>query len=454
MVAPTKRMQIWMKTHLAIGLALALLSGCDTGPHPVRPGRPDAAAGTDGGSGGFGGGGGSRPDAAGSGGSGGFGSGGSGGFGSGGSGGRGGTGGSGGTGGQDAGFDAPDSGETGDTPDVAVDSPMADAVDGADAPPADAPGPDVVEAHPHDATVPDGGWRYPNPDGRLCGNSKHTLGKTPAEFLIVLDRSGSMAALTTPPRTRWDDARDAVYDAVLASQNFAWGVKLFPMGPGSCTIGPSVEVPVAFSSGPALQAAIDPAGPPGGPLGNGTPTESALRAGTAYLKTVTSMLPKYLLLVTDGAPTCLGDNPSARDEANAIAAITDAAAAGFRTFVIGIATATADIDTLNKMADAGGTARAGATHYYPASNRADLDAAIQTITRAVTNCVFPLVTKPLDPDFVGVTVGGSLIPRDLDWIEGWDYTNSGTAIEIHGSACETLKTGMTLNVGIHFGCPN
>jgi hypothetical protein len=258
---------------------------------------------------------------------------------------------------------------------------------------------------------------------------------------------------TTASRTRWSDARDAVYAAVLANQNFAWGLKLFPNGPDECGLDPDVEVPVGFGSGPALEAAIEPAGPPEGALGAGTPTAAAIGAATAYLKKVTTALPKYIVLVTDGEPNC-ADNPLFGMSAEMIAVntIADTAAAGFKTFVIGIGIS--GIATLNEMAIAGGRPRTGEPRFYPADNRAELDAALETITRAVTTCAFPLVTRPLDPDFVSVTAGSSLIPRDPTQVEGWDYTMGGTAIEIHGSHCEALKTGKTLNVGVYFGCPN
>ena len=106
------------------------------------------------------------------------------------------------------------------------------------------------------------------------------------------------------------------------------------------------------------------------------------------------------------------------------------------------------------MAVAGGKPRAGTPRFYPASNRADLAAALDAITFAVTTCTFPLVTRPLDPNFVSVTVGSRLLPRDPTHTEGWDYVMNGAAIEVFGSVCTELKNGTALTAGVHFGCPN
>ena len=45
---------------------------------------------------------------------------------------------------------------------------------------------------------------------------------------------------------------------------------------------------------------------------NGTPTDEAIKVATSYLKTVTSPLPKFIVLVTDGVPSCNADDPEVR----------------------------------------------------------------------------------------------------------------------------------------------
>ena len=410
--------------------------GAGTGGGTGTGGRPGTGGTAGGGFGGSGGGfGGSGGGFGGTGGAGGGAAGGTGGFG--GSGGAGGLGGLGGTGG----IYRPDARPPVDLP-PPVDRP----------PPPDYPPFDVVSI---DRTpLPDGQFHYPNLDGKLCGSDEYILPKFTADVLVVLDRSGSMGdRVGAGTATKWTDTSAAVKATVAGSTNLSWGLKLFPTGSQRCAASATVEVPVSGTSAAAVRTTIDGAGPPMGTLGEGTPTTATITAATAYLKSLTFPFPKYIVLATDGAPTCLGGNSDMRDEAQAVAAIQAAATAGFKTFVIGIGTAAADVDTLNRMAEAGGTPRAGTTKYYPAANRAELTAALDTITASLITCVFPLAHRPPDPSFVTVTVGGTPILRDLQHQQGWDYINGGAAIQIYGPSCESLKRGTVAGAGIYYGCP-
>ena len=96
--------------------------------------------------------------------------------------------------------------------------------------------------------------------------------------------------------------------------------------------------------------------------GNGTPTAAAIGAGAAYLHTVMDQSPKFMMLVTDGAPTCAGtigaplSDDAAMAQADAVAAIAAARAEGFPTIVVAPSTTTAagDVAALNALAQAGG----------------------------------------------------------------------------------------------------
>jgi hypothetical protein len=396
---------------MTIGLALALLAGCSVSKTPPPGPGVDARPGA---------GGGAAAAAAPT--------------GTGGGGGNGGGGGIAGGGGTGAELDAAVNG-------TADAGPDADAGrDGADLPPA------------RDArALPDGPYRYPDPSGALCGDTRHTLAKTPAEVMLVLDRSGSMAELTIPPSTRWDDATAAVNGALAANPQLAWGIKLFPTGDTVCGLSPNVEVPAQFGTPAAIARVIDRAGPPKDKLGQGTPTDKVIKVVAGHLKAVTAPLPKYIILVTDGVPSCAAN--LADDPGTTITAIKDAAAAGIPTFVIGVGYDDQGLGTLDQMAVAGGKPRTGMPKFYPAANRAELDDALAAITLAITTCVFPLAIPPLDPEFVGVTVDGQLIPRDPAHAEGWDYLGGGMGVQIFGSACTDLKNGTAMSVGIHYGCP-
>jgi hypothetical protein len=307
-----------------------------------------------------------------------------------------------------------------------------------------------------DATpLPDGTYRYPDPAGQLCGDTKHTLAKTTAQVMLVLDRSSSMTDPIIPPTTKWDDAKAAVEGVMAANPNIAWGLKLFPtrtadvVNEGSeCDVSAKAEVPTGFGTPAAIAATMDGAAP--NEL-SGTPTGRAVEVAASSLKSSTIPLPKFMVLVTDGVPTCKG--PIAPEQ-NAINTLEAAVAAGIPTFVIGIWDSSIEsIAVLDKLAIAGGKPRAEMHKYYPANNRAQLDGALAAITLAITNCVFTLAVPPLDPAFVGVTVDGQLIPRDPTHAQGWDYAMNGKGVEIFGVACTDLKKGTALSVGIHYGCP-
>jgi hypothetical protein len=174
----------------------------------------------------------------------------------------------------------------------------------------------------------------------------------------------------------------------------------------------------------------------------GTPTGLAVRNSTAHLKTVMTKNPKYIVLATDGEPTC-NDRP--------VEAITEAVSAGFKVFVVGIATAgTGAHRQLNEMAVAGGEARMGDPQYYAVANKADLVAALTQITARVSNCVFPLDKTPPSPNDVAVNVSGRRLVKDTDW----RYGANMRSIEVIGAACEALKAGSVDSVEIIFGCPN
>src|SRR5262249_7454193 len=112
-----------------------------------------------------------------------------------------------------------------------------------------------------------------------------------------------------------------------------------------------------------------------------TPTRAAENAAVSYLSSLTDMEPRFILLATDGLPTCPPRaNMTLDDSPGAVQAVADARAEGIGTFVIGIgALPTAD-DTLSRMAMAGGYPRAAsATAYYPVSSTDDLIAALNEV---------------------------------------------------------------------------
>jgi hypothetical protein len=136
------------------------------------------------------------------------------------------------------------------------------------------------------------------------------------------------------------------------------------------------------------------------------------------------------------------------DIEGSIEAVRVAAAEGFKTFVVGIATTFGNANaTLSRMAEAGGVPRMGDPRYYPVASRQDLITTLSLITGRVSDCVFPLDKLPPSPNDVAVDVNGMRITRDSSRTSGWDYTADGKAIP-----CDQIKDA-NAQVKIVFGCP-
>jgi hypothetical protein len=310
--------------------------------------------------------------------------------------------------------------------------------------------------------------------GANCGLYQFQPTPKNADIMMVLDRSGSMenvpdGAPSGSTTTKWQIVVPAMEQIVTATQSsIAWGLNTFPEaasdGKSDCAgpLGNTPDVPMAASDGAAMTGAIAATTPDG----NGTPTGDAIKAAAAYLMSVSDPNPKYLLLATDGEPTCVGTSDDS-DSAGpyAVQAVSDALAAGFPTFVVGIATTKANSNArLNALAQAGGAGIPStnplASHYYLANDASGLQAALQAITGQISSCLFPLEDPPPvpnDPNKAGVYLGSNMtkVPYDATRTSGWAYVDSAdSAIQIYGSWCAMVQAGGAGAVQIIFGCPN
>jgi Mg-chelatase subunit ChlD len=290
-----------------------------------------------------------------------------------------------------------------------------------------------------------------------CGLNKIQLGRKTGNLLLVLDRSGSMGLPIGggQPAERWGEVVGAL-DAVVGQtqQSINWGLKLFPDG-SVCGVPDGVNVAMVGMNHDPIMTAINQNRPVID--GGATPTQDAVRKALAFLKSRPDMKDPTLVIATDGEPNCTaGVEPGEGSDADgAVAAVAEAAAAGVPAYVVGIATAGSQADdTLNRMADAGGRARADATHYYPVASRDQLMQAFKTITGEIASCVFPLNPKPPVPENVAVDLDGARLPQDQSMAQGWHYGPAGDSIELAGAACEKVKSAPASNVQIIYGCPN
>jgi hypothetical protein len=216
------------------------------------------------------------------------------------------------------------------------------------------------------------------------------------------------------------------------------------MRQGACAAGVTT-VPIARGNGSAIATALDTVMPLGG-----TPTSETLESLLSSFAVPTAdpdqvAPPKYVLLVTDGQPTCPAGNgaettPADIDASNA--AIEALASAEVRTYVIGYDTTgpgnEALASVLDGFAQRGGT---GDTAHRPVENEEDLLAELQGITGALVTCSLDLDNAPARPEYVRVTLDGNQV--NLDQADGWRLVGDKT-IELQGGACDTFKSGTHL----------
>jgi hypothetical protein len=313
-----------------------------------------------------------------------------------------------------------------------------------------------------------------NPDLN-CGARSKVAEKVAPDILIVLDRSLSMnesisasdggmgCGMNCGMNSKWAQIIPAINEVVGQTDTMVnWGLKFFPDSQMNCSVGTGNAVAVGPGNAGAIRDAIAAATSTNGGVNGfgGTPTRTAEDSASAYLATLTDPNPKFILLATDGQPTCLNNNATTPDDVAATAAVEAARVAGFKTFVVGIATGTGMANTtLGNMANMGGLPRTGVTPtYYPVSSQADLAAAIRTLIGVAATCTFQIGAPPSSDgttrlDAIDVFGDGSPIDRDTTHTNGYDYVDASMmSIEVFGPLCEQIMRGDIREVAVTFRC--
>ncbi len=314
-----------------------------------------------------------------------------------------------------------------------------------------------------------------NPKTLACKDGEFDLKPSSLEVIFVIDRSGSMAAGLTGDnsgKSKWVILRDALTPMVQSlATKMTVGAKFYPEAHDGRFRDPSVacRVDLSVSDEPAMNtnflgtfSTTQPAG--------GTPTADALRATVDYLsKHEDRSVSRFLILATDGAPNCNGDdsldsrtcvctttdpegcrtgssNPyNCLDDSRTVKVIKDALATHFvPTFVIGIGETERPefLDVLDRMAVAGGRGRDAAPHYYSARSRSDLGDALGAIERNLSACTYVTPSRPETPDAITVRVGGKVLLRDTTHQSGWDWLDRDFGkIGFYGSSCDGVAQG-------------
>jgi hypothetical protein len=304
------------------------------------------------------------------------------------------------------------------------------------------------------------------------------------EFLI--DYSGSMnerpMMATTGPR-KYESTRDALIQAFTDMQDgTGTGLIFYPNAQGGKSGGmcitrqeavrvQTLNAMVRQSLITALQAKT---------TSGATPTHDAFVYAADTLAASTLMGDKYVVVVTDGAPTyslgCVGDGMTPADTAPLIQAVADAnTQRAIKTFVIGSPGSESARASLSAMATQGGTAPPGCSDagpnycHFDMTTAPDLSAALNTafkaITKSVATCSYtippPGSGEVIDPAKVNVKFTNSAgtvtdVKKDPDTnggcSSGWQYAANNTQIILCPDTCDLVKADPMSKVAVVLGC--
>jgi hypothetical protein len=283
-----------------------------------------------------------------------------------------------------------------------------------------------------------------------CGKQTFpiALNQTPPVVMLVVDDSGSMKELVPGTTTaKWDVLKEAV-SALLTKYDgkVDWGLSIFPKpnSGNSCTPG-VVEIPAAAGNTQNILGKLAPLTVAN--IGGNTPTETTLLEIEKNGGLKTPGRNNYVLLMTDGLPTCNQDG-------RVTSVVTALANAAIRTFVVGLGDGTqSDPDQLNDWATAGKTARAmAATKYYQSNNIMELQASFENILTGIASCTYQLTSKPTDANLIVPYLDGTAVSADP--VNGFTYDAASNSITFKGTSCDKVKAGGATKVDVIYGCPS
>jgi uncharacterized protein YegL len=324
-----------------------------------------------------------------------------------------------------------------------------------------------------------------------CGRSTFATGSVIPDMMILLDRSGSMQpgddidldidckgvnptnifdlprvaacaaagincndpqdAMTTAcggsvrpgPVDRWTPSVSALKSLTARfDKDVSFGLMTFPSRTVDCGAGDEL-VPMGLGVAAQISTKLDQTRPSGG-----TPTGPTLEKALQRFKDTEiigdAVQPaRYVLLVTDGQPTCPHSRGNSnnresleKDKQLTIQAIDELSAYGVKTFVVGY---DAQLDqtfaqSLSEFAQHGGT-----DDYFPVQNETSLIEAFEKISESIVTCNFEFKSPIDDPRLLRVTLDGVLLRPDDP--NGWVV--NGQTITIQGSSCEALMDDST-----------
>jgi hypothetical protein len=320
------------------------------------------------------------------------------------------------------------------------------------------------------------------PEVPLCIYTRQlTFAIRPADVLLLFDRSESMIT-EFGAGTRYSVVSTLLGQLVDVYQDkLRFGFQPFPdsepcaTGQRGCCAGPPT-VPLALSAAPAIRDAISQAAPPGG----STPTAGALRRARDYFAALDDGLgaprDRYVLLSTDGRPSCDINGRLAEDVLDpvdgtrvlgpcrdALDQVDGLVKAGIKVIVLGVGSRLQDEPgglpgCLQELARRGQGADARPQDrpwFYSGADPDRLESALKTIFAGTVHlpCVVVLGEEPADPEQVAVFVDGHQVPRNRNY--GWDYDSPDDRRSLHffGEYCRRIDRFQIGAIEVRYGCP-
>jgi hypothetical protein len=292
---------------------------------------------------------------------------------------------------------------------------------------------------------------------RLCATASLTFNARQVDMLILLDRSGSMDT-AFGSGTRYQAVASLLSDvADTYAMHVQFGYQEMPGRQGcesqvlgGCCASPPL-IGIAGNNGQAVTAAITAAAP----MDGNTPTAASLRAALTYYESLDDGVDnRFVLLATDGSPSCTLAGALSNGETSSSTACTDAllevsalVSQGVRVIVLGVgdglaADASGENDCLNAMAHAGGAAASpGNPGFYAVGDPQQLQLAIEQIFGGVMrpSCLLRLHSSVEESNLL-VYLDGQQIPHALTG-DGWhlDRSLNPPGVLITGGYCDMIE---------------
>ena len=279
-----------------------------------------------------------------------------------------------------------------------------------------------------------------------CGKASFNPQQVLPDMMIVLDSSGSMKSNEVD---RWTPAVAALKSLTTSyEKQVGFGLMTFPLANDRCGPG-TIQVPVATDMAQEIGQILDRTMPQGG-----TPTGQSLQRAREWFEdhaaaADTAQGPRYVLLVTDGQPTCPAGAASRvndEDKNLALNAIGELAEIGIKTYVVGY-DAALDPQFATVLSD---FAKRGQTdHYYPVSDEKSLVEAFRDISTAVRSCSFTFEQAVSDPRYLRVKFDGDMLTMNDP--DGWIFEDMKN-VTLQGAACARLQERASHTIEVTLEC--